>query len=123
LTAPWRTVALAIGDPNGIGPEIAVKAAAALAGSALHVVLVGDAFVVRHYADREAKGFVVREGEATAEDLPAPQTIDVMAVEALPRADSVGHGSAFDIAGRGMADPAAVLGALRVVGGATWVTA
>ena len=42
-------IALTIGDPNGIGPEIAVKAAARLAregGPA--IVLVGDEFVVRH---------------------------------------------------------------------------
>jgi len=45
------TIALTIGDPNGIGPEIAVKAAARLAregGPA--VVLVGDEFVVRFYS-------------------------------------------------------------------------
>jgi len=30
---------------------------------------------------------------------------------------SVGHGSAFDIAGRGVADPGAVLGAINLVAG------
>jgi len=38
-----KSVALTIGDPNGIGPEIAVKAAAAMAGNPdIKVVLVGD---------------------------------------------------------------------------------
>jgi 4-hydroxy-L-threonine phosphate dehydrogenase PdxA len=45
-----KTIALTIGDPNGIGPEIAVKAAIALRGSHnIRVVLVGDEHVVRHY--------------------------------------------------------------------------
>jgi 4-hydroxy-L-threonine phosphate dehydrogenase PdxA len=55
------TIALTIGDPNGIGPEIAVKAAARLAregGPA--VVLVGDEFVVRFYADLCAKDLTIR---------------------------------------------------------------
>jgi 4-hydroxy-L-threonine phosphate dehydrogenase PdxA len=46
-----KTIALTIGDPNGIGPEIAVKAAAELRGNAdLRVVLVGDESVIRHYS-------------------------------------------------------------------------
>ena len=39
-------IAVAIGDPNGIGPEIAVKAAGKLP---VETVLVGDPFVVEHY--------------------------------------------------------------------------
>lgn len=47
-----KTIALAIGDPNGIGPEIAVKAAAALLGNNdIRVVLVGDEHVIRHYGE------------------------------------------------------------------------
>ena len=92
MTASGRSVALTIGDPNGIGPEIAVKAAVALAGNTPRVVLVGDAFVIRHYAEREAKGFAVREVAITAEDSPQPQTIDVVPVESLPReAFAPGH--------------------------------
>lgn len=46
-------IAVAIGDPNGIGPEIAVKAALALkADEDPGIVLVGDPFVVGHYAAR-----------------------------------------------------------------------
>src|SRR5215469_14388334 len=45
-----KTIALTIGDPNGIGPEIAVKAAAELLGNDdIRVVLVGDEHVIRHY--------------------------------------------------------------------------
>jgi 4-hydroxy-L-threonine phosphate dehydrogenase PdxA len=42
-------IAIAIGDPNGIGPEIAVKAAKRFAGGAVEPVLVGDEFVIRRY--------------------------------------------------------------------------
>lgn len=47
-------IALAIGDPNGIGPEIAVKAAAHYHGSAYRPLLVGSEQVIRHYAARHA---------------------------------------------------------------------
>lgn len=46
-TSHW--IAIAIGDPNGIGPEIAVKAALALRGQAVQPVLVGDRHVLMHY--------------------------------------------------------------------------
>ncbi len=42
-------IAIAIGDPNGIGPEIAVKAAKKFAGGRVEPVLVGDEFVIREY--------------------------------------------------------------------------
>lgn len=44
-------IAVAIGDPNGIGPEIAVKAARQLADASIEPILVGDAAVIRHYGD------------------------------------------------------------------------
>ena len=64
-----QAIALPIGDPNGIGPEIAVKAAAALAGRGPKILLVGDRFVIDSYAQRFAKGV----------------PLDVTAVDALPR--------------------------------------
>lgn len=64
-------IAVAIGDPNGIGPEIAVKAAA-LAGSAIEPVLVGDEFVIQQYAEQQAPEFARR--------------LDVFPVAALDRA-------------------------------------
>jgi 4-hydroxy-L-threonine phosphate dehydrogenase PdxA len=42
-------IAIAIGDPNGIGPEIALKAALRFRGSSLQPVLVGDRHVIEHY--------------------------------------------------------------------------
>jgi 4-hydroxythreonine-4-phosphate dehydrogenase len=46
-------IALAIGDPNGIGPEIAVKAALRFAQERAEprIVLLGDEQVIRFYAD------------------------------------------------------------------------
>jgi 4-hydroxy-L-threonine phosphate dehydrogenase PdxA len=77
------TIALTIGDPNGIGPEIAVKAAAKLAregGPA--VVLVGDEFVVRFYADLCAKDLTIRSFDGVAR---VPNGLRLLAVDALPR--------------------------------------
>ncbi|MFM0204069.1 4-hydroxythreonine-4-phosphate dehydrogenase PdxA [Paraburkholderia fungorum] len=84
------TIALAIGDPNGIGPEIAVKAAAhsardvADAGPWRRLVLFGDAFVIRWYAQRCCRGMTLRE--VRADDLPAaePGAIDIVDVASLP---------------------------------------
>lgn len=42
-----KTIALTIVDPNGIGPEIAVKAAGLLGTENIRVVLVGDEYVER----------------------------------------------------------------------------
>jgi 4-hydroxythreonine-4-phosphate dehydrogenase len=54
------TIALTIGDPNGIGPEIAVKAAAQMARQGgPSIVLVGDEFILRHYAERHARDFAL----------------------------------------------------------------
>jgi 4-hydroxythreonine-4-phosphate dehydrogenase len=77
------TIALTIGDPNGIGPEIAVKAAAKLAregGPA--VVLVGDEFVIRFYADLCAKDLTIRSFDGGAR---VPNGLRLLAVDALPR--------------------------------------
>lgn len=45
-----QRIAIAVGDPNGIGPEIALKAAAAhLDSTRVEAVLVGDVPVIAHY--------------------------------------------------------------------------
>jgi 4-hydroxy-L-threonine phosphate dehydrogenase PdxA len=44
-----RRLALTIGDPNGIGPEIAVKAAAKLVSAGAEIVLVGDESIIADY--------------------------------------------------------------------------
>ncbi|MGI4812760.1 MAG: PdxA family dehydrogenase [Janthinobacterium lividum] len=90
-------IALAIGDPNGIGPEIAVKAAARLTDAAgPRVVLVGDAAVVRWYAERCAADLRVRQVDSTTA-LPARDAalIDLLDVAALaPQAFVPGEVSA-----------------------------
>ncbi|HEY9280172.1 MAG TPA: 4-hydroxythreonine-4-phosphate dehydrogenase PdxA [Eoetvoesiella sp.] len=55
MTSPAaKRIAVAIGEPNGIGPEIAVKAAVALQGGGVSLILVGDEFVLRHYVQANA---------------------------------------------------------------------
>jgi 4-hydroxy-L-threonine phosphate dehydrogenase PdxA len=79
------TIALTIGDPNGIGPEIAVKAAASLAREGgPTVVLVGDEFVVRSYAESCAQDLAVRTFDGSRADAAALQ---VLAVDALSPQD------------------------------------
>jgi 4-hydroxy-L-threonine phosphate dehydrogenase PdxA len=58
-TPGCKRIALAIGEPNGIGPEIAVKAAAELQGQGVDLVLVGDVFVIRHYVQQHAPQLVL----------------------------------------------------------------
>ena len=87
-------VALTIGDPNGIGPEIAVKAAVASAqqSDSAPVILVGDRFVIAHYAERFTAGLPL-----LAFDDPTTHTgaLRYRAVDALPRsAFRPGAGSA-----------------------------
>jgi 4-hydroxythreonine-4-phosphate dehydrogenase len=79
-----KTIALTIGDPNGIGPEIAVKAAAALRGNDhISVVLVGDEDVVRHYGGLCAPTHQFRHFESNASSHDA---ILLHPVDALPPA-------------------------------------
>lgn len=74
-------IALTIGDPNGIGPEVAVKAAAT--PGAPRTVLVGDLAVIRHYAARHAPGMALATGPAAWE---RPEALAVSPVAALPEA-------------------------------------
>lgn len=68
MSGTIKTIALTIGDPNGIGPEIAVKAATEFAdGAPPRVILVGDEHVIGHYAQRHAPGMdlvAYQRGEA-----------------------------------------------------------
>lgn len=62
-------ILLSIGDPNGIGPEIAVKAAAELQDDPeLNPVIVGDRFVVEHYA--QGTGLRIEESDGTEPAVP-----------------------------------------------------
>jgi 4-hydroxy-L-threonine phosphate dehydrogenase PdxA len=81
--ATRRRIALTIGDPNGIGPEIAVKAAALAARGQVGPlpILVGDPEPIRHYAARHADGLlIVTEPEAWR---PAG-ALNLAPVESLP---------------------------------------
>ncbi|HEX4361172.1 MAG TPA: 4-hydroxythreonine-4-phosphate dehydrogenase PdxA [Pseudonocardia sp.] len=74
-------VLLTVGDPNGIGPEIAVKAAAALDGDpVLAPVLVADPHVVRDLAREQ--GLRVREVAGPVS--PCAGLLDLLPVHALP---------------------------------------
>jgi 4-hydroxy-L-threonine phosphate dehydrogenase PdxA len=84
MSAQIKTIALTIGDPNGIGPEIAVKAAAGLLGSDdIRVVLVGDEQVIRHYGKRCADGVKFQHLAAGS---PSNDAVLLHPVEALPAA-------------------------------------
>jgi 4-hydroxythreonine-4-phosphate dehydrogenase len=75
-------IAISIGDANGIGPEIAIKAAAGFdASSPAQALLVGDRFVLEHY--RAALGIEKLLVDFAVAD---PETeIAVCDVPALPR--------------------------------------
>lgn len=76
-----KIIAVAIGDPNGIGPEIAVKSAAQLLnGDEPRVLLVGDPLVIRHYAAMVAPSLTLRQG-----DNPQDGALTFYAVENMPR--------------------------------------
>jgi 4-hydroxythreonine-4-phosphate dehydrogenase len=87
--ATTMTIALAIGDPNGIGPEIAVKAAVAHAhasGVRPRVVLFGDSHVIRWYTQRCAPELAVREVRADALPDVDANLLDVVDVASLHEA-------------------------------------
>ena len=79
MSRATKTIALTIGDPNGIGPEIAVKAAMALRGSHdLRVVLVGDEHVLGHYGGL-AEGIQLHPVDALPSSHFRPGEIDAAA--------------------------------------------
>ncbi len=76
-------ILIPIGDPNGIGPEIAVKAARLRQTGEARLVLVGDEHVVAHYRGEAA----VRKVDATELPPPARNTIDLLSVDGMVSAD------------------------------------
>jgi 4-hydroxy-L-threonine phosphate dehydrogenase PdxA len=90
-------VALALGDPNGIGPEIAVKAALRIVREQAGppIILVGDERVIRFYAEACAAGDLLKrfDGRSIA---PA---LSFLPVETLDAA-SFRPGSASAAGGR-----------------------
>jgi 4-hydroxy-L-threonine phosphate dehydrogenase PdxA len=94
-------IALTVGDPNGVGPEIAVKAAAQIAREGgPSIVLVGDEFVVRFYAERCAEDFAV---ELFNGSRPRAGALSVLGVDALPR-DAFSPGTPLAAGGRATVD-------------------
>jgi 4-hydroxy-L-threonine phosphate dehydrogenase PdxA len=71
-----RRIAIAIGDPNGIGPEIAVRAAIT-PPAGVDPVLVGDRHVIDHYVQRFAPGASMAcvDVKALAPDAFSPGTL------------------------------------------------
>jgi 4-hydroxy-L-threonine phosphate dehydrogenase PdxA len=105
-------IALAIGDPNGIGPEIAVKAAARLAREGGPVaVLIGDEFVIRSYAASCAGDLALQKFEAAG---ARAGVLQFSAVDALARED-FRPGTPLAAGGRATVDYVAA--AMRFVAG------
>ena len=108
VSGAGKIIAVAIGDPNGIGPEIAVKAAAQLAqGDGPRALLAGDPYVIAHYAAMVAPGLPLVEG-----DEPVRGALTFHAVESLPR-DAFAPGRIEAAAGKAMTEY--VAGAMQLV--------
>jgi 4-hydroxythreonine-4-phosphate dehydrogenase len=108
VSAP--VIALTIGDPNGIGPEIAIKAAVQMAREAgPSIVLVGDEFVIRSYAERHAGDLAVDLFDGSA---PRAGALCVVGVDALSRA---AFNPGMPVAAGGRATVDYVAAAIRLV--------
>jgi 4-hydroxy-L-threonine phosphate dehydrogenase PdxA len=90
-------IALAVGDPNGIGPEIAVKAALRFAQERAEprIVLLGDELVIRFYAELCGAGGRLTRFDAKS----APEGLSFFPVDALDAA-SFRPGAASAAGGR-----------------------
>ena len=99
MTQASLPIAVTIGDPHGIGPEIAVKAAVAFMEGAPRVILVGDRFIIEHYAKRFCPDAPLRETREGAP--PKPGCIAYLPVEAL-RPDQFKPGQIDPAAGAAM---------------------
>src|SRR3984893_3253877 len=92
---------LTIRDPNGVGPEIAVKAAARLSQEGgPHVVLVGDEFVIRFYGELCAMDVTLKAFDGRK---PTPGVLQLLSVDSLPR-ESFGPGTPIAAGGRATVD-------------------
>ena len=98
MTQAQLPIAVTIGDPHGIGPEIAVKAAVALMESGPRVILVGDRFIIDHYAQRLFPDIALRE---TQEAAPGAGCIEYLPVDAMTP-DQFNPGQIEAVAGAAM---------------------
>ncbi len=98
MTQASLPITVTIGDPHGIGPEIAVKAAVAFLQGGPRVILVGDRFIIDHYRQRLFPTIALREaGDAAA----GPDCLEFLPVEAL-RPDQFKPGQIDPAAGAAM---------------------
>ena len=98
MTQASLPIAVTIGDPHGIGPEIAVKAAVAFLQGGPRVILVGDHFIIDHYRQRLFPTIALREAGDAAPDAGC---IEFLPVEAL-RPDQFKPGQIDPAAGAAM---------------------
>lgn len=78
-------IAVTIGDPAGIGPEIALKAALnARVRDACRVLLVGDYGIVDYFCDRFGLDTELNRVGAVEEAAFAPDALDVLDVPNMP---------------------------------------
>lgn len=84
ISAKSNQVLLTIGDPNGIGPEIAVKAAAALCkDSRYRPIIIGDEYIVEPLA--RSLGFDLQTVQKNWGG--NTKSIDLYTIDTLPQAD------------------------------------
>jgi 4-hydroxythreonine-4-phosphate dehydrogenase len=98
MTQASLPIVVTIGDPHGIGPEIAVKAAVAFLQGGPRVILVGDRFIIDHYRQRLFPTIALREAGDAA---PRPDCLEFLPVEAL-RPDQFKPGQIDAAAGAAM---------------------
>ena len=98
MTQASLPIVVTIGDPHGIGPEIAVKAAVAFLQGGPRVILVGDHFIIDHYRQRLFPTIALREAGDAA---PRPDCLEFLPVEAL-RPDQFKPGQIDAAAGAAM---------------------
>ncbi len=83
MSEPKR-IAIAIGDPNGIGPEIALKAAAAHLGDPhLRPLLVGDTHVLQHYSGLMTRAVPLQPWQAAGVDAIAVEDVAALSAAEL----------------------------------------
>ncbi len=98
MTQASLPIAITIGDPHGIGPEIAVKAAVAFLQGGPRVILVGDRFIIDHYRQLLFPDLALREAGDTA---PGADCLEFLPVAAL-RPDQFKPGQIDAAAGAAM---------------------
>jgi 4-hydroxy-L-threonine phosphate dehydrogenase PdxA len=92
-------IAVAIGDPHGIGPEIAIRAAVHYVKSDIQPVLVGDQHVIAHYFEKYAADLSLHD---FLKD-PSNEGISFVDVASLPK-EAFNPGELNPLAGKATVD-------------------